>query len=430
MKKRLFAYICALALLAGVLPSAGALEGEALRAADRLAALGLVENPGSGDYGLNAPATRAQAVVLLVRMAGAAEEAKSGARDSGFLDVPAGADAEIAYASDRGWAGGVRQGEFQPDSAVTANAWFSFLLRMLGYSDRDGDFSVGEAAAFARRIGLTPRSYSGSLTRGDLYQSAADALTFPYRDGSATVVGRMVESAPSLRAAANALGLLDAVLTARQVSDRLTSAVFCLDVYNQPQRISTGRPNSTSSGFFISAGGLAVTCYHSIRGAVYGTATLSTGEVYEVERVIYYNEGADIAVLRISRTSTGGGAVSAFNHLELAGSGDVRPGDVVYSLGNPLGLGLAVSQGIVSAAEREVEGYAVPCIVNTADISSGSSGGALMNARGQVIAVSIGAYARGNSMYLGVPADTVMAADLTAQGLTLAELAAQTAEED
>lgn len=424
MKKRLFACICALALLAGAFPSAAALEGESLRAADQLAALELIGNAGSGDYGLEAPATRAQAVALLVRMAGAEAAAENASWDSGFVDVPAGAAAEIAYAASQGWAGGVRPGEFQPDGTLTANAWFSLLLRMLGYLDREGDFSPEYAAVFARRIGLTPRAYSGSMTRGDLCQSAADALTFPYRDGSGTVIERIAASKPSLRAAANALGLLDPVLSARQVSDRLTSAVFCLDLYSRQRHIAGGKPSSTSSGFFISADGLAVTCCHSIRGAVYGTATLSTGEVYEVERVIYYDEGTDIAVLRISRTSAAGAAASAFNYIEPAGSADVRPGDTVYSLGNPLGLGLSVSQGIVSAAGRQVEGYTLPCIVNTADISSGSSGGVLLNAYGQAVAVSIGAYTRGNSMYLGVPIDPVMEADLTVQGLTLEETAA------
>ena len=60
--------------------------------------------------------------------------------------------------------------------------------------------------------------------------------------------------------------------------------------------------------------------------------------------------------------------------------------------------------------------------MNTADISKGSSGGALMNVYGQVIAVTTGAYSQGNSMYLGVPVDPVMKADLTKEGWTLEEV--------
>ncbi len=78
-------------------------------------------------------------------------------------------------------------------------------------------------------------------------------------------------------------------------------------------------------------------------------------------------------------------------------------GDTVYTMGNPLGMGLAVSSGIVSAVERPVTGYSLPCIMNTADISHGSSGGALLNAYGQVLAVTTGAFTYGNNMYLAVP---------------------------
>ena len=107
-----------------------------------------------------------------------------------------------------------------------------------------------------------------------------------------------------------------------------------------------------------------------------------------------------------------------------SGTGDLRVGDTVYAIGNPLGLGLAVSSGIVSATQRVAERYTLPCVMSTADISEGSSGGALLNVYGQVVAVTSGAYVYGNSMYLAVPIDPVLTADLTGQGQTLAEVKA------
>lgn len=422
MKKRIFPLLCALVLLTGALPPAAALQGEAGRAADALATLGLIE-AADGGHQIDSPATRAQAVVLLVALAGERRAAENDNWISGFVDVPAWAHTEITYAAHRGWVSGVEPTRFRPDSAVTANAWFTFLLRMLGYSDRAGDFTVSDAAIFARQIGLAARAYDGGLTRGQLYQSAMDAMAFPYKDGGATVIGRLVERDPSVRAAANALGLLETALTARQVSDRLTAAVFRIDLYEKQRHVDNGTPSSNASGFFISEDGLAVTNYHSIEGGIYGTAALVTGETFPIQRVVFYDPDTDIAVVRVSRTSTGGKTVSAFKCLELAGAGDVRPGDRVYALGNPLGGGLAVSEGVVSATEREVPGYTWPCVVNTADISKGSSGGALMNIYGRVIAVTTGAYSQGNSMYLGVPVDPVMEADLTEEGWTLAEVA-------
>ena len=430
MKRKLTSLLCVLVFVVGMIPSVTALEGEALRAADTLAALNLVDSAGAAvNYNLDAPATRAQAAQLLVRLAGA-EDAAESAGSSGFQDVPAWAEPYVAYAAQQGWVSGVSAGRFAPDSTVTANAWCAMLLRMLGYSDADGDFAVSDAAAFAQRIGLTAQSYTGALTRGDVFQIMRDALTFPCQDGSGTVAERLVETGTCTRAAANALGLLDTELTAREIADRHTAAVFCLDLYDTQQQIDEGTPSTNASGFFISSDGVAVTNYHSIDGGIYALVTLSTGESYPVEEVLYYDPEIDIAVLRVSRTSTAGTTTSAFACLELVGTEDLRPGDTVYAIGNPLGLGLAVSAGVVSAVERQVDNYALPCVLNTADISRGSSGGALLNAYGQVVAVTTGAYTYGNSMYLGVPVDPVMSADLTAHSWTLAEVQALEADRE
>jgi S1-C subfamily serine protease len=424
MKTRSISLLCALALLLGSLTvPAAALEGETQRAADALATLGLVQGTGS-TYDLDAPATRAQAAVLLVRLAGAEQTAQAAYQGAAFRDVPAWAGPAVAYAAGQGWVTGVTATEFQPNSPVTANAWFTMLLRMLGYSDKAGDFTASDAAAFARRIGLTADSYDGTMLRGQVFQTMWEALTFSYRAGG-TVIAGLLERGVCARSAANALGLLDQELTARQVADRHMAAVFALDLYETQQEVRDGTPSANASGFFISADGLAVTNYHSIDGAVYAEATLATGESYEVASVVYYDADIDIAVLRISRTSTDHRTTSAFAFLELAGTGDIRPGDTVYTLGNPLGLGLAVSAGVISATGRSVAGYALPCVMNTADISRGSSGGALLNAYGRVIAVTSGAYTYGNNMYLAVPVDPVLSADLTGQGWTLAEVAAR-----
>lgn len=428
MKRRFLALFCALTLLVCTLP-VSALEGETLRAADTLSTLDLVQGDGT-DYALDAPVTRAQAAVLLTRLSGAQKADYQDLWSCGFRDLPSWCVNQVAYAYYQGWVQGISQTRFDPNGTVTANAWFTMLLRMLGYSDKDGDFTVHDAPAFAQRIGLTSQSFSGVLTRGQVFESMQSALTFLYKGQTETVMERLVRVGACSRSAANALGLLDQELTARQIADRHMAAVFCLDVYKDQEAVSKQEPSGNASGFFISADGLAVTNYHSIDDSIYATATLSTGEVYEITEVVYYDTEIDIAVLRVSRTSTAGKSTSAFAYLDVVGTGDIRDGDRVYTLGNPLGLGLAVSEGIISSTARPVDRYALPCVMNTADISSGSSGGALMNVYGQVIAVTSGAYTYGNSMFLAVPADPVLSADLTAPGKTLAEVAALEASQD
>ena len=427
MKKHLLTLLCVLALLVSLPPAGKALEGEAQRSADLLATLNLMDQ---ADYALTAPATRAQAAALLVNLAGARKAAEQDVWISGFRDVPAHAVTAINYASHQNWISGATVLEFKPDQAITANAWCTMLLRMLGYSDRSGDFAVEDAAAFARRIGLVSRSYTGTMTRGDVFETMRDALTFTFKGTETTVLHRLIDSGTCTRAAANALGLLEERLTARQVADRYMAAVFAMQLYDDQLHHDAGEVNANASGFFITADGLAVTNYHSIAGKSFATATLATGEVYDVKEVIYYDEKIDIAVIRVSRTSLAGKTTSAFAHLDVVGTEELRPGDEVYTLGNPLGLGLAISSGIISDPARHVERYALPCVMNTADISQGSSGGALLNVYGQVLAVTSGAYSYGNNMYLAVPADPVLTADLTVPGISLFDLDQQSTEDD
>ena len=422
MKKKLIALFCLLSLLLTTIPAA-ALEGEALRSADLLATLNLVNGKENGNYALDTPATRAQAAVLLVRLAGAESAAKKDGQRTAFRDLPVWARDEIVYAARQGWAYGASASAFNPNEPISANAWFGMLLRMLGYSEKANDFRPEDAPAFAQRIGLVSESYSGNLTRGDLFASMAEALQFSYKGQDLTVLEKLIQTGTCSRYTANALGLLNRELTARQVADRHMSAVFCMDLYNNEAAVSDKTPTSNASGFFISADGLAVTNYHSIEGSLYATATLCTGDVYEIDRVIYYDKEIDIAVIRVSQTSVTNQTTSAFAYLDLAGTDDIRHGDIVYTLGNPLGLGLAVSSGIISDIARDVDRYQLPCVMNTASISQGSSGGALLNVYGQVIAVTSGAYTYGNNMYLAVPVDPVLTADLSANGRTLAAVA-------
>ena len=423
MKKKLIALFCLLTLLISSVPAA-ALEGEALRSADLLATLNLVNGKENGDYALDTPATRAQATVLLVRLAGAESAARKDIQNTPFRDLPSWARSEIVYAARQGWAYGASASAFNPNEPISANAWFGMLLRMLGYSEKAHDFRPEDAPAFAQRIGLVSKSYSGNLTRGDLFESMSEILFFPYKDQEFTVLEKLIQTGTCSRYTVNALGLLNKELTARQLADRHMAAVFCMDLYDNEAAVSDKTPTSNASGFFISADGLAVTNYHSIEGSIYATAALCTGDVYEIERVVYYDKEIDIAVVRVSQTSTKNQKTSAFSYLDLAGTDDIRHGDIVYTLGNPLGLGLAVSAGIISDTARNVERYALPCVMNTADISQGSSGGALLNIYGQVIAVTSGAYTYGNNMYLAVPVDPVLTADLSVTGQTLAEVTA------
>lgn len=397
MKKRIVSLLCALTLLLGAVPSAAALEGESQQAAKALAALRLIDIVPSGEE-LKGPASRIQATELLVRLYGVtADQRSTGPQD---------------YAAGQGW---VTVTSGQRDPIPTAEFCAS-LLRQLGYEG----FTNEDADVFARRIALTTRDYGETLTLGDLYQLVRDALAFPDKDGTAAV----------RRLADKGLCTQDQIrqyfpqeLTARQAADRHMAAVFRLDTYYTDRAYQNNRTSNGGSGFFVSAGGLAVTNYHAIKDAVHATANLITGESFEVESVLFYDADADLALLRISRTTRDGKTtVPFFSFLELAEDPDLRQGDQVYTIGAPLGLALTISDGVVSAVGHAVEGFSLPCVINTADISRGSSGGVLMNVYGHVVGVTTGAYSSGNNLYLSLPLTPILEADWTAEGVTLAEI--------
>lgn len=396
MKKRILAFLCALTLLLGAVSSVSALEGESQQAAETLADLGLIDNVPAGE-GLNRPAARIHGTKLLVRLSGA--------------DIPSLDNGPQDYAVSKGW---VTVTKGQTDPLPTAEFCAS-LLRLLGYEG----FTDANAALFARRVALTSRDYGETLTLGEMYQLVRDALAFPDQDG-VSIAEHLVEKGRCTQAQIQEF--FPEELTARQVADRHMAAIFRLDVFYTEKAYKNNRQSNGGSGFFVSADGLAVTNYHIISDAVRATVTLVTGETFPVEKVLFYDPAADLALLRISRTSTDKTEVPFFSWLELSEEPALRRGDRVYTLGAPLGLTLAISDGVVSATDHEVAQFGFPCIVNTADISHGSSGGALLNALGHVVGVTSGAYEAGNSLYISVPLTPILEADWTVEGMTLKEV--------
>ena len=84
MKKKILSLLCTVVLLFGLAPTGLALENDSLRAADMLATLHLIADR---DYHLSAPVTRAEAAVLLVRVAGSEQAAKNASFPTAFRDV-------------------------------------------------------------------------------------------------------------------------------------------------------------------------------------------------------------------------------------------------------------------------------------------------------------------------------------------------------
>jgi S1-C subfamily serine protease len=189
-------------------------------------------------------------------------------------------------------------------------------------------------------------------------------------------------------AAARAQGPVDIPAIVRHTAD----AVVTLTVYD-----ADGRKMTLGSGFFLPDGRI-VTNLHVVRGGsrveVLGAAGQLLGTLPFAEAV---SEEADLAVLpRLSGTP---------RRLALAGA-KPRVGETVVVIGAPEGLSNTVSNGIVSAF-REIEGR--PRMQISAPISPGSSGGPVLNGRGQVVGVSLSILQQGQNLNFAVPLEDVRA---------------------
>ena len=157
------------------------------------------------------------------------------------------------------------------------------------------------------------------------------------------------------------------------------------------------KPIAQGSGFFIDPKGLIVTNYHVIKAADFATAILSNKTTLFVDGVTATDPDADLALLKVS-----GGS---FPLLKSAGNALPKIGSTVYAIGNPKGMKNTFSNGMVSGHRKIKKG--VTLIQTTAPISHGSSGGPLLNAKGQVVGVTTSYLKGGQNLNFAVPMEAV-----------------------
>ncbi|MFL5254788.1 MAG: trypsin-like peptidase domain-containing protein [Rhodopila sp.] len=138
--------------------------------------------------------------------------------------------------------------------------------------------------------------------------------------------------------------------------------------------------NFVGSGFVIDPAGLIVTNYHVVENAFEITLKFSDGTVVP-GTAIHASRIADLALVKVQ-----------VNHpLPAAQWGDsdaLQVGDQVFAAGNPFGLGISVSAGIVSALNRDIQNSPYDDLIQTdAAINHGNSGGPLFNMQGHVVGV-------------------------------------------
>jgi len=166
-------------------------------------------------------------------------------------------------------------------------------------------------------------------------------------------------------------------MTLQEIYETVNPAVVGVTMHRD------GREYGWGSGVIFTADGYIVINTHMIEGADAAQVILSTGERYDA-KLVGEDAGSDIAILKIEG--------EGFPYAELGDSDELRVGDAVAAIGNPLGESYSgtMTNGIVSAINRTVtnQGHKMTLLQTNTAINEGSSGGALVNMYGQVIGIT------------------------------------------
>lgn len=149
-----------------------------------------------------------------------------------------------------------------------------------------------------------------------------------------------------------------------------------------PQQRGPSIQRGVGSGVIVSADGTILTNNHVIEGADKVQIEMNDKRSFEA-RVIGTDKLSDMAVLKVEAKD--------LPFLNLGNSDNVRIGDVVLAIGNPLGLGQTVTAGIISAKGRRTglsDGSFEDFLQTDAPINRGNSGGALINVSGELIGIN------------------------------------------
>jgi len=184
---------------------------------------------------------------------------------------------------------------------------------------------------------------------------------------------------------------------ADQAAPSVVSIIAGAELVDPNTGYATSSPEATGSGVIISEDGYIVTNNHVVTRSDLVTpqdeVLVQLGVENVPARIVGRDAINDIAVIKVER--------DGLNPIEVGSSDELKPGDPIVVIGNPVGIGISVTTGIVSATgrtfgqelftgqqagEQELAQLAAAIQVDAA-VNHGNSGGALVNARGEWVGI-------------------------------------------
>jgi len=168
-------------------------------------------------------------------------------------------------------------------------------------------------------------------------------------------------------------------------------------------------PVGLGSGFFINDEGFLITNAHVIQGQSKISITLYVQKQDRIEtvvlnkvKIVAVNSYRDLALLQIDKTEEEAKNLKIV-FVPIANFDNIKTGQEVFAVGNPLGLKRTVSQGIISTTNRNLAGQTQLYIQTDAAINPGNSGGPLFNKRCEVIGVNTLGVSFANGLGFAIP---------------------------
>ncbi len=358
-----------------------------------LVELGIVAGTPDGTYKPENKITRAEAAKIAAKMLGLESAALASKTASGFADVRTGfwATGYINVSSEKGLIKG-NNGLFRPNDNISYAEVLTILVRALGY-EQALDKSLKWPDNYLIKafdlgiVGDVRWTNAGDpATRGNVAKLCWNAMTAEYLPTGSTLIEEFYPDVASNYIKEK---------TVEQIA-KLKDAVVLITTYD-----SDSRKNEVGWGSGVVVGdGVIVTNSHVLGssprfGIAYDRANHSSGEYY-TSTVYYKNPEKDIAL-----TDSPDPEVKP---VKLGNSDNLKVGQKVVAIGNPLGLQNTVTQGIISAI-REEDGQKY--IQFDASVTFGSSGGALFDMYGNLIGITSATAEPGENLNFAIPINDV-----------------------
>ncbi len=167
--------------------------------------------------------------------------------------------------------------------------------------------------------------------------------------------------------------------------------ITSIDASNYKQIDNT----NIGSGVIISSEGYIVTNLHVILGQKNIIIEVHNGDVFE-GKIVGIDARSDIAIIKINPSNS-----HELKPIPIVENEPINVGDVVYAIGNPYGIGVTLTRGIISATGRDYGNPYLELIQTDAAVNPGNSGGALINEEGRLIGINSRIYSNTGS-YAGI----------------------------